>query len=415
MANFKPLSLILTLSTSLLLTGCVIAKPLTAAEEETKNELDVSNYYPATREMRTNIETQPLFAQAAFWGREYDLNPSDLESAIKLSAAVRKLGNAQRAVEIAQTTRALYPRDPYLTAEYAAGLIASERALNAIQPLDEALRIAPNYARLWSLKGAALDQTEQYELARRHYDRALRITPNDPNILANLGLNYALSGDPVTAEKWLRRASSQAGANPGVHQKLALVLQLQGKTNEAEKLIRLSRGDQKLPPPAVPAHNISANSTAQALAPKSAPPRLAKAQAPQNLRGSQAPSFTPQRQLRNSQSPTNPTFRSSSEAAQHAARKIQQHSKSAQPKPLPTTGELTDEQRALLNQIAGNLNPQQQALKQHTTPQKVQASSQGYPPQAYVPQNYHQPTLAGHKSHATTNNTTSRRPARRRR
>jgi len=47
-----------------------------------------------------NIETQELFAQAAFWSREYELNPGDLESAIKLSAAVRKLGNPQRAIRI---------------------------------------------------------------------------------------------------------------------------------------------------------------------------------------------------------------------------------------------------------------------------------------------------------------------------
>jgi len=94
--------------------------------------LQGSNFQPATREMRDNIETQELFAQAAFWSREYELNPGDLESAIKLSAAVRKLGNPQRAIEIAQTTRALYPRDPYLTAEFAAGLIAAERAQDAM-------------------------------------------------------------------------------------------------------------------------------------------------------------------------------------------------------------------------------------------------------------------------------------------
>jgi len=260
MAIFRPASLLMTFGLGLMLSGCAGAPPLTAAEEETKANLDVSNYYPATREMRNNIETQPLFSQAAFWGREYELNPSDLESAIKLSAAVRKLGNSQRAIEIAQTTRALYPRDPYLAAEFAAALIASERALDAMRPLDEALSIAPNYARLWSLKGAALDQNEQYDLARKHYDRALRITPNDPNILANLGLSYALSGDPVTAETWLRRASALPGAGAGVHQNLALVLQLQGKTQEASKLARLSRGDQKLPPPPVPVQQLRGSS-----------------------------------------------------------------------------------------------------------------------------------------------------------
>jgi len=337
MTAFKSLPPVMAIGLSLLLSACMVAKPLSAEEEELKSDLNVSNYYPATRETRDNIETQPLFAQAAFWGREYDLNPSDLESAIKLSAAVRKLGNAQRAIEIAQTTRALYPRDPYLNAEFAAALIAEERALDAMQPLDEALRIAPGYARLWSLKGAALDQTEQYDLARKHYDRALRITPNDPNILANLGLSYALSGDPVTAETWLRRASNLPGAGAGVHQNLALVLQLQGKTAEANKINHLSRGDQRLPPPPVPAHQATSalhNNQGQR----------------QNLR-------------RQAQRPT-----------QQSA---QRPSNSAAPKPFPAGGELTPEQQNVLSQISGSLNPNQKR-------QQLVPVQNGYPPRPSV-------------------------------
>ena len=226
---------IMATASVMVLTGCAIAPGYTDTEQEMTETLQGSNFQPATREMRDNIETQELFAQAAFWSREYELNPGDLESAIKLSAAVRKLGNPQRAIEIAQTTRALYPRDPYLTAEFAAGLIAAERAQDAMQPIDEALRTAPGYARLWSLKGAALDQQENYDLARKHYAKALQITPHDPNIMANVGLSYALSGDPVTAEGWLRRAVSVPGASQSVRQNLALILQLQGKNEEAKR------------------------------------------------------------------------------------------------------------------------------------------------------------------------------------
>lgn len=220
---------------SVIMTGCAIAPGFTDTEKDIKQSLSSSNFQPASREMRDNIETQELFAQAAFWSREYELNPGDLESSIKLAAAVRKLGNPQRAVEIAQTSRALYPRDPYLTAEYAAALIASEQAYDAMKPLDEALRQAPGYARLWSLKGAALDQQENYDLARKHYARAMEITPNDPNVMANIGLSFALSGDPQTAEGWLRRAASVPGASKSVRQNLSLILQLQGKEAEAAK------------------------------------------------------------------------------------------------------------------------------------------------------------------------------------
>ena len=218
-----------------IMAGCAVAPGYSDAEKDIKASLANSKFQPASRETRDNIETQELFAQAAFWSREYELNPADLETAIKLSAAVRKLGNPKRAVEIAQTSRALYPRDPYLTAEFAAALIASEQGYEAMQPLDTALRTTPGYARLWSLKGAALDQQEEYEIARKHYARALKITPNDPNIMANIGLNFALSGDPQTAEGWLRRAVSVPGASQSVRQNLSLILQLQGKEAEAAK------------------------------------------------------------------------------------------------------------------------------------------------------------------------------------
>lgn len=224
-----------------LMTGCAAAPQYTPAEQEMAETMGKDSFQPATRTSRDSIETQELLAQAAFWMREYELNPADLEAAIKLAAVVRKVGNPQRAVEITQTTRALYPRDPYLNAEFAAALIASERALDAIKPLDEALAYAPAYGRLWSLKGAALDQQGQYELARKHYARALQITPNDPNVMANLGLSYALSGDAETAEGWLRRAASIPGASKGVHQNLAIVLQIQGKTTEAESMSRLAQ------------------------------------------------------------------------------------------------------------------------------------------------------------------------------
>ena len=244
----------LLIGTALLTSACSVAPPINPQEEQIKADLETDRFLPATRQMRDAIETQELFAQAAFWSNEYHLNPGDLESAIKLAAAVRKLGNPGRAVEITQTTRALYPRDPYLLAEFAAALIASERSYDAIDALDEGLAITPAYGRLWSLKGAALDQQERYAEARQHYDRALRITPNDPNVMANVGLSYALSGDPLTAEKWLRQASNVRGASASVRQNLALVLRLQGKTSEADRIEGQTRSAQSLPQ-LRPAHN----------------------------------------------------------------------------------------------------------------------------------------------------------------
>ena len=333
--------------TAILASACAVAPPLNEQETQIKTDLAVDRYMPATRQMRDAIETQELFAQAAFWSNEYNLNPADLESALKLSAAVRKLGNPARAVEITQTTRALYPRDPYLMAEYAAALIANERSLDALPILNEGLSTTPSYARLWSLKGAALDQQERYAEARQHYDRALRITPRDPNIMANLGLSHALSGDPATAEGWLRRAVSLPNASENVRQNLILVLQLQGKTEEAQKMAGLTRPISSFPKarPATP------------LAPIQGQNAIRQSQ-PQNY----APAQQPQAQLQ-----TGPAkgqrFSSASEAARAmAARRAAQP---AQQQQAPQT-------------------IMQQPVKANTQP-SPNVMPQGYPPLAGAP------------------------------
>ena len=424
---------VLATASAIVLTGCAIAPGYTDSEQEMTETLQGSNFQPATREMRDNIETQELFAQAAFWSREYELNPGDLESAIKLSAAVRKLGNPQRAIEIAQTTRALYPRDPYLTAEFAAGLVAAERAQEAMQPLDEALRTAPGYARLWSLKGAALDQQENYDLARKHYAKALQITPHDPNIMANVGLSYALSGDPVTAEGWLRRAVAVPGASQSVRQNLALILQLQGKDEEAKKYAGRN-GKANLRPAPHPARAQQASNyksgigayesqapirqqtyqTPQAYQPRaSAPSQRSLSGIPSSER-----SAAPQKQIYgagqypsrsiNTNTATigqtsgrNSSPMTASDAARLAA---QQSKRSKVTMPLSENPEPTSEQRAVLEQISRGLGPKatgpQMAGPAPNTPQ-------GYP-------NYQQQTPPGYAPNVQTYEQ-GRAPNRRRR
>ena len=382
------------------LGGCAVAPGYTESELDIKETLESSKYQPASRTTRDNIETQELFAQAAFWSREYELNPGDLESAIKLSAAVRKLGNPQRAVEIAQTSRALYPRDPYLTAEFAAGLIAMERANEAIKPLDEALRTAPGYARLWSLKGAALDQDQNYELARRHYARALQITPNDPNVMANVGLSFALSGDPQTAEGWLRRAVAVPGASKSVRQNLALVLQLQGKTDEASQYASQRpplRGVYK-PQPQAQAHYSSQRSAPpQAYTPqRAAQPQAQYAPQHQAPIASAAPSAAlsgspiPASE-RNSYSANNYNAgtqlagrntqpMTASDAARLAAQKS---SRGKVTIPLGASPEApTAKQLSVLDQISKNLGPKASSLPVATSPYPQTAPQQNYTPSA---------------------------------
>ena len=218
----------LLLATAVSLLGACSVTDFTPAEKEMLDTMGGSAYQPATRELRDGIETQDLLAQASFWSREYQLNPADLESTIKLAAAVRKMGNPGRAAEITQTTRALHPDDPYLAAEHAAALVASERGAEALPVIERTLRTAPGYARLWSLRGAALDQAERFAEARQSYGRALSITPYDPNVLANMGLSFALEGNPREGLGWLERAANLPGASASVSRNLELVRELAG-------------------------------------------------------------------------------------------------------------------------------------------------------------------------------------------
>ena len=256
------------LAIAALLPACA-ATQMTPAEQELAETMAAESFQPATRELRASIETQPLLAQATFWSREYQLNPADLEATIKLAAAVRKMGNPGRAAEITQTTRALYPKDPYLAAEYAAALVTAENGKAALPVLDEAIGHSPGYARLWSLRGAALDQAGQYQQARQSYGRALQITPHDPNVLANMGLSFALEGDSQTAEKWLVRAAAIPGASDTVTRNLELVQRMNGTAatppvRSAERVATSAPA----PVPSQPAMRAPAAPTAQGLAPR---------------------------------------------------------------------------------------------------------------------------------------------------
>lgn len=233
--------LALGVAAAALISGCGVlssAPGFNQSEKQTLSDLDGAHYTPRSQKDREAILTQDLFAQAAFWSREYDLNPADLEAAINLTSALRRLGNAAKAVEIAQHTRAMYPRSTELMTELAASHISGEQPREAIKIADQALRQPlPNagvHARILSIKGAGLDQLEDFRGARDLYTQALQISPDDPKILSNVGLSYALEGDPRTAEIWLRRAAILPTASASVRQNLSLVLGLQGKTEEAE-------------------------------------------------------------------------------------------------------------------------------------------------------------------------------------
>ncbi len=48
----------------------------------------------------------------------------------------------------------------------------------ALECLDKAIEIEPNYAQAWANKGAVMQGLERYEEAIECFDKAIEITPN---------------------------------------------------------------------------------------------------------------------------------------------------------------------------------------------------------------------------------------------
>jgi len=172
------------------------------------------------------------------WGRRYDANRADKNTALTYAKALHALGQNTQAVAVLQGLAIQNPEDMQVLAAYGKALADAGQLKEAGDILTRAhTPERPDWSVL-STQGSIADQLGEHEAARGYYETALKIRPNDPAVLSNLGLSYALSRQLPKAEETLRLAASQPGADERVRQNLALVLGLQGKFAEAEDLQR---------------------------------------------------------------------------------------------------------------------------------------------------------------------------------
>ena len=197
----------------------------------------------ATAEERAQAERLDPLGRSAFWSREAELDPRDPVAGVRLSQALRALGQPDQALEASQRVLIIYPDDVEALLEVGRNQIARNQAFYGIVQLKHAQALAPRDWRPLSLLGVAYDQTQRPAEARQAWQQALALSPDNPAVLSNIGLSQAAAGDTAAAEASLRRAVAQPGATLQTRQNLALVLGLQGKTAEAEQWLR-----QDLPP-----------------------------------------------------------------------------------------------------------------------------------------------------------------------
>ncbi|HET9161539.1 MAG TPA: tetratricopeptide repeat protein [Caulobacteraceae bacterium] len=216
------------------------AAPALAAEAPKSRPAAVKK---ATAAERAVAERADPVARAAFWARELEIDPTDQDAGVRMSAALRQLGQYDKAAETAQIVATNNPANVEAWLEIARAKVGGGHGFFAIEPARKAQALKPKDWRAPSLLGIGLEQSERYEEAEAAYRQALALSPDNPSVLANLAMMKAGQGDGDQAETLLRRAVAQPGATIQIRQDLSLILGLRGKLAEAEKLMR-----QDLPP-----------------------------------------------------------------------------------------------------------------------------------------------------------------------
>ncbi|MBD0425753.1 tetratricopeptide repeat protein [Aquisalinus flavus] len=196
-------------------------------------------------------DNMDVISKAAYWGTRYDRNPSDSDTAVQYSKALRDMENNDEALKVMTRFAETVRTDAAVNLELGKVLLANDRAFEAVRPLERAIMADPRNWSAYSAYGVALDKIGEHAEARNQYDIALSLSPDNVTILNNKGLSYALSGDIQRAELTLRKASSNREGSARVRQNLALVLGFAGKASEAE---RLARSDL---PPRIADNNVA--------------------------------------------------------------------------------------------------------------------------------------------------------------
>jgi Flp pilus assembly protein TadD len=236
---------------ALALPGAAQAWPFGGKKEEKKAEAPATaakpvqvTAVPAPREPKASAAQRaearrfdPL-AAAAFWAREFEVDPRDAEAGIALSQALRGLGRHRDAVATSQAVLVTDPQNFNAMLENARGFIGMGQGFYAIEPSRKAAALSPRDWRPHSLLGVAYEQAQRDDEAMAAHRQAVALAPDEPAALSNFAMFQAARGDLPAAEALLRRAVASPSASIQVRQNLTLVVGLQGRLPEAEQLAR---------------------------------------------------------------------------------------------------------------------------------------------------------------------------------
>jgi Flp pilus assembly protein TadD len=139
----------------------------------------------------------------------YDRNPNDRQAIIDYGRALRQNGQSEQAVAVLQKGAIRHGNDPELLGEFGRALADNQDYDQALDVLSRAHQPERPDWRILNVQGTILDRQGKMQQARQIYKEALKINPGEPQILANVGLSFAMSGQPLEAEKLLVEAKSR--------------------------------------------------------------------------------------------------------------------------------------------------------------------------------------------------------------
>src|SRR5207237_714697 len=119
----------------------------------------------ATAEQKAIADRADPMARAAFYAHELEIDPADQEAGLKMAAALRLLGQWEKAAETAQTVATAYPANEEAWLEIARAQVGGGNGFYAIEPARKAQALKPKDWRPASLMGIGLEQSERYDEA----------------------------------------------------------------------------------------------------------------------------------------------------------------------------------------------------------------------------------------------------------
>ena len=116
----------------------------------------------------------------------------------------------------------------------------------ALPVMDDAIRLQPKNASLYSAKGKLLDLTGQHEEAQPEYAKALQLTPDSLTASNNLAYSLLASGKTKEAITILEPFVTQSTAPDQIRYNLALAYGMNGEPQKATALLQDKISAQEL-------------------------------------------------------------------------------------------------------------------------------------------------------------------------